>query len=742
MGNMRYIRKIVGEVLSNVPEVRERVGWLYHFIVEFKKCSSCSLLRVLKEKRYLTILHDKPLRSKSIYTRKAMAFKKLLENMPLDIPKDEILLIGKRTIFSFPGYRMNEYEFSLTDIFNLTPGYYNILNKGFKGIKDEANKKIGELKSQKKNNEKIEFLKSINIICDAVMDFVLKYSEKLKILASEEKNITKRIQLQKMSQICQNVPANPANTFHEALQALWFTHMLVQCEGHPLIGLGRFDQYMFPFYKKSIDDGVLVPEEAKKLLEVFWEKLNEDISRKSMVFEGDTGQIITLGGQTKDGFDATNDLSYLCLETTMKLKLVGSKIVVRLHNNTPTKFLNKACELACMGMGFPLFVNDEVIIPALQDIGYTITDARDYSVAACWEPLVPGRTFYYGDGTSIILLKCLEAVLNHGKSLVNREKIGLDIGDLTSFNSFDELQKNVKKEITYAIKKFIKSRNEREFAPAPLLSLLMDDCIENARDISKGGCRYNDWGVLGASLANTADALATIKKLVFEEKVLSSKELYKALLKNYNGYEDIRQMLINKVPKFGNDDDYVDSIAKDIAEFYCNDVLKYKNPYGGRYRPGFESAGQFIFSAKKLGPSTDGRKAREHFASNLSPSPGIDKNGPTAVIKSITKIDSKKAPNGSVLDLTFSPTLLDGDGITNLIAIITSFIELGGAETHLNIISSKILRDAQRKPENYRHLIVRVWGFSAYFVDLPKDFQDHIIQRAEGGYNDEHRNNF
>jgi len=687
--------------------------------------------------------------------RKALSLKLLLKEMPIFIQEGE-LIVGGRTLFNLPEYIKEEEKNQIPrqdevlgygDIFNtaynlcqdergygefngVVPGYEKILNLGLNKISEIAEEEYNKTYDPHKKS----FYEAVRIVCEAGINFARRYSQEAKRLAEKTANIDRKRELEKISEVCKNIPAFSASSFHEALQSFYFSHLIIWASGHFLVPIGRFDQYIYPFYKKDIEKGIISKERAFELLQCLWIKLNSDRDKThgKPNFEGDTGQTLMLAGKTSEGKDAVNELSYLCLRATMQLKMSEPRVQVRLHKRTPKKFIKECAKLIKMGMGFPTVCNDEIIIPTLVDFGYSLSDARNYCLGGCWEITIPGKADDRTNSGVVNLPRCLEWTLNNGRNFQDGEKLGLDTGPVEEITSFEDLFNRFKKEVSYYIERIVENCNKAVFAPSAFLSLTLDNCLKQGKDISEGGCQYNNTGILGNGLATAADSLLVIKKVVFEEKKISLLELKKVLLSNFKGKEYLRQWLINKVPKYGNDIDEADNMAKEVALYFCEEVSRHKNNRGGYFKPGLFSAGTFVFVGKKLGASPDGRKSGESFSINASPSLSQDKKGPTAVINSFVKLDLSKAGNGAIIDLTFHPTALSGkEGEEKLASFLFSFVNLGGMQMQASVIDSKILKEAQKHPERYQNLMVRIWGFSTYFVNLPKEFQEHIIARRE-----------
>jgi formate C-acetyltransferase len=499
---------------------------------------------------------------------------------------------------------------------------------------------------------------------------------------------------------------------------------------------------MLPYYKESLEKGEITREDALELLECFYIKLSEIIkiydNKTAKYFGGfPQGQIIVVGGQTTEGLDATNDLSYLCLEAMMDVKTRQPNLAVRLHRGSPDDFVLRACEVAKVSNAQPEFFNDEIVIPALLNVGVPIEEARNYAVCGCVEIAIPGKTNTWGVAAMVNFAKCLELTLNNGKSMLNDKQIGPTTGDPREFKSFDDLMHAFKLQMEYVAKLVVIAQNciqsaHAELAPQPFVSAFISDCIEKGEDFICGGARYNFSGSQGVGVASVADSLASLKKLVFEEKIITMSKLLEALRNNFQGeYEELRFLLLTRAPKFGNDDDYVDLIAREIGRIHCLSYSKYRDARGGIYTPGMLSNTAGIMFGEAVAATPDGRRFGEPLSDGVSPVAGRDVNGPTAAFKSVAKLDLALCPQGAVLNMKLNPTLLSGrEKLIKFANIIRSYFELGGFHVQFNIIDDKILRRAQREPEKYKDLLVRVAGWCAYFVELAKPVQDEIIRRT------------
>jgi formate C-acetyltransferase len=635
---------------------------------------------------------------------------------------------------------------------HLVPGYERVLHDGLLGITRQGKSEIERLNLRSVNDQKKKvFLDAVIIACNAVIGFANRYALKAKILASKETNLSLREELLAVAKNCSWVPGHPPRTFWEALQSCWLTHLAIQIEsnGHS-ISFGRFDQYLYPFYKKDIDSGVLTREKALELLECFWVKCCELNKVREWAFTQFMSgycmfQTLTLGGLTADGQDAVNDFSYLCLEATARMKTLQPTTVVRINTKTPDAFMVSACKtLLQHGGGLPAFFNDEVAIPALTSIGVALEDARNWSIMGCCEEQVGGKFLPATGGTCHInLLKILEIVLNGGMNPWTKERLLPQQGNLLTFNTYDEIWEAFKAQVKFycsmvPIFDAVTAQTYQELTPTPFLSSLIDGRILFSEDVSAGGGpNYNNQLCLFYGLVNAANSLAALRKLVFDRKILSPADLKNALEGNFEGIEGetIRQMLLNQAPKFGNDDDAVDTIAREIGNLIVTEIQHYKPMRGGVYGPTTLSISGNVPQGIVVGATPDGRKAGQPLADNNSPTAGTDVKGPTAAILSVAKLDHERFCNGTVFNLKFHPSVFRGgdDRIRKFISLIRTFFDLKGYQVQFNIVSAETLRDAQKNPEKYPNLMVKVAGYSALFSTLDKRLQDQIIERTTHG---------
>ncbi|NFH69696.1 glycyl radical protein [Clostridium botulinum] len=635
---------------------------------------------------------------------------------------------------------------------HISVDYPKVLEKGFLGIiKETENAIINADKSNPEYVKKKVFWDSIIISCKAAIKYANRYSELAKKLAGETLDINRKNELLKIAEICSKVPANPAETFYEACQSFWFVQAIISLEsnGHA-ISPARFDQYMYPYYKNDIDNKFATKEVNTEILHCLWVKFN-DLTKvrdetTTKAFSGySMFQNLIVGGQTPDGKDATNELSYMCLEATGSLKLPQPSLCVRIWSKTPDEFLIRTCELTRLGTGLPAFYNDEVVIPTLINQGLTIEDARDYAIVGCVEPQKPGKTDGWYDAAFFNLAKILELSMNNGR--LNGKQVGPETGEFTSFKNIDDFINAYKKQIEYFVFHMVAADNcvdiaHAERAPLPFLSSMLDDCIGTGKSIQEGGGHYRFSGPLGVGIANVGDSFMAIKKLIFDENKITLLKLKAAVDSNFGEneddpikkaeYEDIKQLILNRVPKFGNDIDEVDEFTRDGALIYCKEVLKYTNQRGGKFIPGLYPVSNNVYLGSLVGATPDGRSAFKPLADGVSPTRGADVNGPTAAANSVSKLEHFAAPSGTLFNQKFNPNSLQGDnGLKNLGSLIRSYFDRKGMHIQFNVIDKKVLIEAQKHPEQYRDLIVRVAGYSAQFICLDKGVQDDIIKRTE-----------
>jgi pyruvate formate-lyase/glycerol dehydratase family glycyl radical enzyme len=586
-------------------------------------------------------------------------------------------------------------------------------------------------------------LKAMTIAAEAMISFAQRHSEKAKDLAETEEDYARKTELLQIAEVCKRVPANPPRTFWEALQSYWFVHLGVITELNvwDSFNPGRLDLNLFPFYQKEISDGTLTRDSAKELLECFWVKFNnQPAPPKVDITEEQSGTyqdfaLINTGGLDINGDDAVNELSYLILEVCNEMRLIQPSICIQLSTENPDTFLMSAVGVVKEGFGQPSMFNTDVILKEFLRAGKSIEDARQGGPSGCVTISAFGKE-------SCILTgycnwpKILEITLHDGIDPQTGRQVGIKTGDVTSFKSFEELFSAYKKQLQHFIDVKIKGNNiiERlyaEYMPAPFLSLLFDDCILRGKDYHNGGPRYNSTYIQGVGMGTVTDSLSALKYHIFEKHSFTMAELLEAIRTDYESDEVMRMTLLNKTPKYGNDDDYADRIAQSVFEAYFESIDGRPNTKGGEYRVNLLPTTVHIYFGQVTGATPDGRKARSPLSDGISPSHGADKNGPTAVIKSVAKIDHSKT-GGTLLNQKFMPEVLaTQEGRRKLADLVRTYFRLGGHHIQFNVIKAETLRDAQIHPENYQNLIVRVAGYSDYFVNIGKDLQDEILARTE-----------
>ena len=578
----------------------------------------------------------------------------------------------------------------LGNVSNLSPDYGKIIRTGLLPILDRLQDNI----------EHQAMRRSIN----AVLDLTARYEQ-----AARAQGLTA------LADTLIQVPAHEARTFREALQSLRILHYAMWCEGDYHNTLGRFDQYMMPYLQADLDAGRETEDSAFELLEAFFLACNRDSDLYPGMQQGDNGQSIVLGGITPDGRDGYNLLSRMCLKASGELRLIDPKINLRVNKNTPIEVYELGTELTKLGLGFPQYENDDVAIPALVRLGYKLEDARDYAMAACWEFIIPGKGMEIPNIGALPFANTVDTVIRR---------------HLCNCKNIDALKEEIKQEIFRSVRETLAKRANLYIIPSPYLSLFFDNCLESARDISLG-CTYNSWGFHGTGLAPAADMLAAVDQVVFHGNT-APETLLAAMEANFKGYDELHDLLKNHCPKMGNDEDTADQYAIWLLDTFAQSLEGLTNERGGIIRAGTGSAMYYIFHANELGATADGREKGVPLPANYAPSLNIRLNGPVSLIKSFTKPDLTKTINGGPLTIEFSESVFtQPESINKVAQLVQLFILRGGHQLQLNTVNRERLLDAQKHPENYRNLIVRVWGWSGYFVELDTCYQDHIIRRAE-----------
>ncbi len=623
------------------------------------------------------LYHEMPVLSEG----ELIAFTRTADNLPPIFSDDEWAEIKSTHTIHEKG-----------NVCNLSPDYATVLRLG-----------LNALKAKLVNSA---YHMAMRISIDSLLDLTRRYRD----LAAAQGN-------DELARILDRVPANGATTFREALQSLRILHFAMWCDGCYHNTLGRFDQYMMPYLKQDLERALITGDQAFELLEAFFLSCNRDSDLYPGMQRGDNGQSMVLGGITPDGQDGFNLLSEMCLKASAELMLIDPKINLRVSKETPLSVFELGTHLTCIGLGFPQYLNDDIIISGLIRLGYAPEDARDYAVAACWEPIIPGK------GMDIPNIQALPF------ANITSYAIQTTLLDATQMQ---DILSAIESAIFSHVEQTLSQLHDLYIIPSPYLSLFFEGCMEAQKDISLG-CKYNNFGLHGTGLATATDMLAAVSKVIFQEKG-DSLTLLAALKDNFSGHGQLHEKLWHDCPKMGNDDDEADQYAIFLLDCFSRSVQGYHNERGGIIRAGTGSAMYYLWHANDLEATADGRQAGMPLSANYAPSLNVKLNGPLSLIRSFTKPDLEKTINGGPLTLEFSNTVFRNDeAIEKVARLVKLFISLGGHQLQLNTVNREALLDAQKHPENYQNLIVRVWGWSGYFVELDKCYQDHIISRVELG---------
>ncbi len=620
-----------------------------------------------------------------------------------------------------------------------------IYKKGMLDLRHEIEARLENLDyyNDPRVMDKRHQLEAMHIAAGAIISFARRHAAALNDLAAKTNDPEKKDELHYKAGICNHVPAYPPRSFHEALQAYWFIHLGVITELNPWDSFnpGRLDQHLWPFYKSGIEEGSLTRDHARELLQAFWLKFNNHPAPPKVgVTAEESGTytdfaLINLGGLKPDGADGVSELSYLMLDVVEEMRLLQPGSMVQVSNKTPDAFLARALKIISTGFGQPSVFNTDAIIQELLRQGKELADARNGGASGCVETGAFGKECYILTGY-FNLPKVLEITLNNGTDPLSGKEIGIRTGKPGTFKRFDGLLSAYQKQLQHFIDIKIKGNNiiESIFAremPAPFLSLLIDDCIQNARDYNAGGAKYNTSYIQGVGAGSLTDSLAAIKYRVFDRKQISLERFQKVLSENYEGLEDLRGELVSKTPKYGNDNDYADNILKKVFNYFFEAVDNRPTARGGKFRINLLPTTSHIYFGKKTGALPDGRKAFLPLSEGISPVQGTDRKGPTAVILSAARIDHIRT-GGTLLNQKFNPEFFeDEEGILKVVQLIRTYFKLNGHHIQFNVVTADLLRKAKKDPEKYADLIVRVAGYSDYFKDLSEDLQDEIIQRTE-----------
>lgn len=675
---------------------------------------------------------------------------------------------------------------------HVTVDYGKVLAVGLNGICAEAETELAKCKVSDGNYaKKGHFLRAVILSCKAAVAYAERYAALAEQLAQKESDSVRKAELKRIAQNCRNVPGNGASDFWEACQSFWFIQMLLQTEssGHS-ISPGRFDQYMYPYFKKDMDAGKLTLDAAQELMDCIWVKLNDlNKARDAASAEGFAGyslfQNLICGGQDKNGMDVTNELSYMCIEASMHVSLPQPSLSVRVWNCSPHEFLIKAAELTRMGIGLPAYYNDEVIIPSLVSRGLSLQDAREYNIIGCVEPQKAGKTEGWHDAAFFNMCRPLEMVFSCGVD--KGVQVGPRTQPVSQMKTFDDFFKAYREQSDYMVAQLVNADNAIDVAhaercPLPFLSCMVEDCIHRGKTVQEGGAVYNFTGPQGFGIANMTDSLWAIKKLVFEQQKYTLDDFAEALQANFgkdmdhataekltmqaaclmreqghipseaevrelyrristNPCDDEKKAFFQKMlddidalDKYGNDVREVDQFAREVAYVYTRELEKFDNPRGGKFQAGLYPVSANVPLGAQTGATPDGRLAFTPVADGVSPAAGRDVHGPTAAANSVSRLDHFIASNGTLYNMKFHPSALKGRaGLESFVALVQGYFAQKGSHMQFNVVSRETLRDAQAHPENYRSLVVRVAGYSALFTTLSRSLQDDIINRTEQG---------
>lgn len=613
---------------------------------------------------------------------------------------------------------------------------------------------IGPAGLQKEAQEKLktcggaqrDFYESVDLVMEGARNFMLRYYELIMELAAKEEDENQKEAMIQVAKNCKNISFRPAETFHEAVQSLWFLFVILQMESNASsFSPGRMDKSLIPYYEKDMKEGRLTKQQALEIIECMWLKFNEIVymrnSHGAKYFAGfPIGFNIAVGGQDENGKDYVNDLSFLFLEAQKHLGLPQPNLSVRLHEGTGEELLKEAVRTVARGSGMPQFFNDKAVIPSIMELGIEEKDALDYAIVGCVELTTQGNNLGWSDSAMFNLNKALEVAMTGGICLLTGEKIAPDFGNMEDYERFEQLEEAFQKQIDYFMDKMLLACEEVEKAhidllPSPFLSASIDNCMEKGMDVTAGGAKYNLSGIQMIQVANLADSLAAVKKLVYEDKKVTQKELLEALKANFEGYEILRTMMLNKIPKFGNDVDWVDAMGTKWAEYFKNRLRTFTNYRGGPYHTGMYTVSAHVPMGENVGATPDGRYAKEPLADGgMSPVYGRDITGPTAVLKSVSKLDKNLTTNGGLLNMKFLPEFFQNEvGIQKFANFLRSFVDLEIPHIQFNVVRKEDLIAAKKNPEQYRGLTVRVAGYTAYFTELADELQNEIIARTSYG---------
>lgn len=599
-----------------------------------------------------------------------------------------------------------------------------------------------EARSQReKHPEKAEFYEAVITVLEGASIFMRRYADLAREMAVSGDGDPR--ELSEIARVCDKLSSEPPSTFREAVQSAWFLYVILQMESNASsFSPGRMDQYLYPYYRSDINAGIISESDALEMIECLFLKFNQIVylrsSGSAKYFAGfPIGFNVALGGQDENGADASNELSYIFLQAQYHLGLPQPNLSARLFENSPDEFLTRCAQVIGRGSGMPQLFNDEAIMPALTSKGISEKDARNYAVVGCVELTTMGNNLGWSDAAMFNLVKALELALNDGKCLLSGKQMGAHTGTLADFESFGDVQRALDKQIDFFFERMLRcceivERAHADVLPSAFLSSVIDDCLERGVDVTAGGAHYNLSGIQLIQCANIADSLAALKTLVYDEKQVDRKELYKALQNNFENDELLRLRLLNKAPKYGNDIEWVDELANKYASEFALRLSKYKNARGGPYHMGLYTVSAHVPMGQNVGATPDGRKAKEPLADGgMSPVYGRDVHGPTAMLRSVSRVNSVNGSNGTLLNMKFLPSLFQSEGgVKRFVGLMRAFVSLRISHVQFNVVNREDLLAAQKTPELYRSLTIRVAGYTAYFTELAPDLQNEIIART------------
>lgn len=635
------------------------------------------------------------------------------------------------------------HYFRSRTIGHINAGYAKVLSMGFDAIRGDARRGLERLPAGAAGEPARQVLESVVMACDAAVSFARRHAAALRDMAAQEPDDARRAELARMAAVCDRVPAAPARGLHEALQAMWFTHLVLNLEtdGHAF-GPGRFDQYLYPHYRRSIDSGELTQDAAQELLDAMWVKFDEITLAKDSG-EAQTSssypefQNLNIGGLTHDGRDATNELSFMCLAALEHTRLPQPGLSAQISSRTSSRFLNRCCELLRLGLGMPAMFNSDVLVLGMVNRGKTLEDARASSLNGCVACFCDGRDRMASSGY-FNLAKCLELALNDGADRMTGERLGPATGDPRSFASFDDVVEAFRTQVAHFVDEKVRYDGivrsmYAAHCPVPFTSAVIDDCIERGVDWHAGGARYNISTVSGVAVGTVADALSAIRTHVFERRTATMAELVEALDRDWAGREVLRETLVNHTPHYGNDDDRADELAALTQRIFCDEVEARRDVQGARYWVDLLPTTSHIALGEVTGATPDGRRAGAPLSEGVSAVQGHDRLGPTAAAASVAKLDHART-NGTLLNMRIDPGCVSTpEGLRKLAALIRGYFDQGGHHVQFNIVDRRVLEDAMARPEQHRDLMVRVAGYSDYFVLLSPEIQREILSRTEHG---------